>query len=140
METIASNKAAYSPNMYFQLSSEEQAPSANAKKAIKMLRPERLAQAAAKKGVVEDRSKFAKKTRQGQELKPEEQRLKTFSKNNFTAAKTMDQVRFQLQEMAKFTMAHLEKMNFTTREKSSLVAFLLKQFQKGNLTYNQTNL
>ena len=95
---------------------------------MKLLRPPL---AAAKKGIVVDRSKFAKKTRQGQELEPDDQKMKNFSKNNFTAAKTMHQVRYQLQEMANFTMAHLEKMNFTIREKSSLVAFLMKQFQKG---------
>ena len=95
-----------------------------------MLRPP-LAATAAKKGLVADKSKFAKKTRQTTELEPEDVKMKTFSKNNFTAAKTMNQVKFQLQEMAKFTMNHFQKVNFTQREKSSLVGFFLKQFQKG---------
>jgi len=97
-----------------------------------MLRPP-LAATAAKKGLVADKSKFVKKTRQTAELEPEDAKMKTFSKNNFTAAKTLNQVKFQLQEMAKFTMAHFQRANFTQREKSTLVGFLLKQYQKGKL-------
>ena len=103
-------------------------PSTNAKKALKLLVPTLTT---ARKGLVEDKSKFSKKTRSGHELEPEDTKMKTFSKNNFTAAKTMNQVRFQLQELSKFILGHFEKMNFTIREKSSLVSFLLKQFQKG---------
>ena len=107
-----------------QLSSEEQMPSQNARKAMKLLNPP------AKKGLLPDKSEFTKKTRQGQELAADDTKTKTFSKNNFTAAKTDHQVRFQLQELAKFIMTHLEKINFTIREKAALVSFLVKQFQK----------
>ena len=83
-----------------------------------------------KKGLVTDKSEFARKTRQGDELAADDSKTKTFSKNNFTAAKTDHQVRFQLQELAKFIMSHLEKINFTIREKAALVSFFVKQFQK----------
>ena len=86
-----------------------------------------------KKGLVADKSEFARKTRQGHELEPDDAKTKTFSKNNFTAAKTDHQVRFQLQELAKFIMSHLEKINFTIREKAALVSFFVKQFQKSKI-------
>ena len=125
--------------IYLQISSKESsdgipadAPKSNAKKAMDLCRPrERLASTAAKKGLVTDKSRFALKTRQGNELQPDDPKMKTFSKSNFQAAKTDNQVKYQLQEMVSFVMNHLtNKLNKTTREKASLVSFLFKQFQK----------
>ena len=112
------------------------ASTSNATRAMEIVRPkERLASTAAKKGIVPDKSRFASKTRQGSELKSEDPKMKNFSKANFQAAKTDEQVKYQFQEMVSFIMNHLSnKLNKTMREKASLVSFLFKQFQKRKIT------
>ena len=107
-------------------------PSNTAKKALSLVqKPNSLASKAAKKGLVQDKSCFAAKTRLGADLQPENEKTKTFSKANFTAARTDAQLKYQIQECAAFIMGHLDHLNLTMREKATYCGFFLKQFQKG---------
>ena len=95
----------------------------------------KLAQAAAKKGVIE-KGNIHRMTRLGAELKPEDPKMAAFNLNNFKKTSTMQQMKFMLQEFNKLAMAQFEKMELSMKQKADLVAFSLKNYQKEGIFAN----
>ena len=99
-----------------------------------------LAKSAAKKGVQSDSVNSGATTRATDKLKPVHANVTKFTLKNLSLAKTMDEFRFQLQEMVGLVLNQFQKINLSKHEQSILTAFMLKEFQRAGIFANCDNV
>lgn len=86
----------------------------------------------AKKGCVEKGSVY-KATRLCDTLEPEDPGMKTFNLANFKKTTTNAQMKFMLQKVSDLIMSQFDKMLMPLSTQADMVAFFIKNFQKGNI-------
>lgn len=91
-----------------------------------------LSKYAAKKGLKSDVLPSGTTTRLASKLAPPSAATK-FTLQNLAKAKTEDELKFQLQEIASVIDTQMVKMDLTMHDRSMMLAFLLKEFQRMNL-------
>ena len=91
-----------------------------------------LSRLAAKKGGKSDDLPAGTTTRLAARLAPPSAATK-FTLQNLAKAKTQDELKFQLQEMASLIDTQMVKMDLSMHDRSMMLAFMLKEFQRMNL-------
>ena len=98
-----------------------------------------LARSAAKKGVKTDALPAGTTTRQATKLVPTSAATK-FTLQNLAKAKTIEDLKFQLQENAALIDNQFVKMELSMHDRALMLAFFLKEFQRSNLFCNCDNM
>ena len=93
----------------------------------------KLAQVAAKKGAVENKGSIYKATRLGQEMTSEDPKVASFNLANFKKTNSEAQLKFMIQELVNLILAQFTKMELPMSTQAEMVAFAIKNFQKGHL-------
>ena len=86
----------------------------------------------AKKGVV-NKGKTYRKTRLCDTLTAEDPLMKNFNLANFKKTTTEPQLKYMLQKMVELVINQFDKMCLPLSSQADMVAFLIKNFQKGNI-------
>ena len=86
----------------------------------------------AKKGVV-DKGKTYRKTRLCDTLMAEDPSMKNFNLANFKKTNSEPQLKYMLQKMVEMVISQFDKMMLPLSSQADMVAFLIKNFQKGNI-------
>ena len=98
-----------------------------------------LSKYAARKGVKTEELPAGTTTRLAVRLLPPSAATK-FTLKNLSMAKTTEELKFQLQEIVTILDTQMVKMDLSMHEKSMMLAFLLKEFQRLNLFCNCDSL
>ena len=98
-----------------------------------------LAKSAAKKGVKTDSLPAGTTTRKAAKLAPPSAATK-FTLQNLAKAKTIDELKFQLQENVSLIENQFVKMELPMHDRAMMLAFMLKEFQRLNLFCNCDNM
>ena len=86
----------------------------------------------AKKGVV-NKGRVYKATRLADTLIAEDPSMKNFNLANFKKTTTEGQLKYMLQKMVEMVINQFDKMELPLSSQADMVAFLIKNFQKGNI-------
>ena len=99
-----------------------------------------LAKSAAKRGDKTDDLPAGTTTRQTAKLAPTSKAATKFTLQNLAKAKTLDDLKFQLQENVALIDSQFVKMDLSMHDRATMLAFMLKEFQRTNLFCHCDNI
>ena len=92
-----------------------------------------LAKAAAKRGTKSDDLPAGTTTRKAAKLVAPNKAMAKFTLKNLSNSKTLDDLKFMLQENVGLIDAQFVKMNLSMHDRALMLSFMLKEFQRTNL-------
>ena len=99
-----------------------------------------LAKSAAKRGDKTDELPAGTTTRKTAKLVPTSKNVAKFTLQNLAKAKTIEDLKFQLQENVSLIDAQFVKMDLSMHDRATMLAFMLKEFQRSNLFCHCDNI